>query len=188
MLPTRVLYLHAAALTLLGLGFAAVHTFPTHSSAMDFQLSSPAFSNNQPIPAANSCDGDGASPPLRWQGAPNGTRSLALIVHDPDAPVGDFTHWLLWDLPPTITELPSGKYESAKFPLGGLQGQNSFGNLGFGAPCPPPGPAHHYIFTLYALNAARLGLAAGASRADLEQAMQGKILGQTELIGLYQRH
>ncbi|MGH9476940.1 MAG: YbhB/YbcL family Raf kinase inhibitor-like protein [Terriglobales bacterium] len=187
MLPIRVLYLHAAALGLLGVGFAAVHNFPAHSTAMDFRLRSTAFTNNQSIPAANSCDGDGTSPALRWEGAPSGTRSLALIVHDPDAPSGDFTHWLLWDLPPTITELPSGKYQEAKFPLGGLQGQNSFGTLGFGAPCPPPGPAHHYIFTLYALSAPKLGPAAGASRADVEQALEGKILGQTELIGLYKR-
>lgn len=154
---------------------------------MDFRLTSPAFTSNHDIPLAHSCDGAGTSPALRWEGTPSGTRSLALIVHDPDAPSGDFVHWLLWDVPPAITELPSGEYRDAKFPLGGLQGQNSFGNLGFGAPCPPPGPAHHYIFTLYALSVPTLELAAGSGRGTLEQAMHGKVLGQAELVGLYKR-
>lgn len=154
---------------------------------MEFRLTSPAFTSNQDIPVAHSCDGAGSSPALRWEGTPSGTRSLALIVHDPDAPSGDFVHWLLWDVPPAITELPSGEYQDAKFPLGGLEGQNSFGNLGFGAPCPPPGPAHHYIFTLYALRVPTLALAAGSSREALEKAMHGKVLGQAELVGLYKR-
>ncbi|HET9784660.1 MAG TPA: YbhB/YbcL family Raf kinase inhibitor-like protein [Terriglobales bacterium] len=154
---------------------------------MQFRLSSAAFANNHPIPRAHACDGDNTSPALRWDGAPPATRSLALIVHDPDAPSGDFTHWLVYDLPATLTELPSGKYASAQFPLGGLEGTNSFGNLGYGAPCPPAGPAHHYVFTIYALSAPKLGLAPGASQDDLLKAMQGKILAQATLVGLYQR-
>ncbi|MGH9467288.1 MAG: YbhB/YbcL family Raf kinase inhibitor-like protein [Terriglobales bacterium] len=167
------------------LGLAA--GFSAHGHSMDFRLTSSAFTNNHAIPVANSCDGDGISPALRWEGTPSGTKSLALVVHDPDAPSGDFTHWLLWDVPPTITELPSGHYEEAKFPLGGLQGQNSFGQLGFGAPCPPSGPAHHYVFQLYALNAPSLGLPAGSSREDLENALKRRVLAQAELIGLYKR-
>ncbi|MGH9486788.1 MAG: YbhB/YbcL family Raf kinase inhibitor-like protein [Terriglobales bacterium] len=183
----KVGLLWAAAGLLAVYGATATHASGQHRTKMDFRLTSADFANHHAIPVAHSCDGEGSSPALRWEGAPEGTRSLALIVHDPDAPSGDFVHWLLWDIPAAITELPSGKYSEAKFPLGGLQGQNSFGNLGFGAPCPPPGPAHHYIFTLYALNVPHLGLAAGASRSALEQAMQGKILAQAELIGLYKR-
>lgn len=156
-------------------------------ATMDFHLTSAAFADNQMIPRAHACDGDNTSPALRWDGAPQGTRSLALIVHDPDAPSGDFTHWLIYDLPATVSELPSGKYEGPQFPLGGLEGKNSFGKLGYGAPCPPSGPPHHYVFTLYALSTPKLGLAAGASQAGLIEAMQGKILGQATLVGLYQR-
>ncbi|MGH9412788.1 MAG: YbhB/YbcL family Raf kinase inhibitor-like protein [Terriglobales bacterium] len=169
------------------MGLASFRTAPHGASIMNFRLTSPAFTSNHDIPQAHTCDGAGTSPALRWQATPSGTRSLALIVHDPDAPSGDFTHWLLWDVPPAITELPSGIYNQAKFPLGGLEGQNSFGNLGFGAPCPPPGPAHHYIFTLYALDVPTLGLSADSSRTALEKAMHGKVLAQAELIGLYKR-
>ena len=152
-----------------------------------FHLSSAAFADHQPIPAAHSCDGAGSSPPLRWDGTPNGTRSLTLIVHDPDAPSGDFTHWLVYDLPPTITAVPSGQYASRHFPLGGLQGRNSFGHIGYGAPCPPAGAPHHYHFDLYALSQPNLGLAPGASQAEVEAAMHGKILAKTELVGTYGR-
>ncbi len=152
-----------------------------------FRLTSPAFADNQPIPVAHSCDGAGASPPLRWAGVPNGTRSLTLIVHDPDAPSGDFTHWLVYDLPPTITALPAGQYDSRHFPLGGLEGRNSFGQIGFGAPCPPLGPPHHYHFDLYAVRQPSLGLTAGASQAEVEAALQGKILAKASLTGTYGR-
>lgn len=154
---------------------------------MDFRLTSTAFANNQPIPRAHSCDGDNTSPVLRWQGTPSGARSLALILHDPDAPSGEFIHWVLYDLPATITELPSGKYQNARFPLGGLQGKNGFGGLGYGGPCPPPGAPHHYVFTLYALSQPSLGIAAGASKEELDAAMSGKVLAQAQLVGLYSR-
>jgi hypothetical protein len=176
-----------ALLTGLALPLLAAR-FHGRQKAMDFRITSAAFTDQQAIPQAHSCDGDRTSPALRWQGIPSGTRSLALIVHDPDAPAGDFVHWLLYDVPPSITELPSGTYNEAKFPLGGLQGQNSFGDLGYGAPCPPQGsPPHHYIFTLYALKAPQLGLPSGASREQLQAAMRGRILAQTELVGTFQR-
>lgn len=154
---------------------------------MTFRLTSAAFGNDQAIPSAHSCDGDNTSPPLRWEGVPSGTRSLALVVRDPDAPAGDFTHWLLYDLPAAITELPSGKYDNTQFPLGGFEGSNSFGALGYGGPCPPPGAPHRYVFTLFALNVPSLGLPAGASAASVEGAMSGKILEQARLVGLYGR-
>lgn len=156
-------------------------------AAMQFQLSSTAFANNQAIPRAHSCQGDDTSPALQWAGAPPGTRSLALVLRDPDAPSGEFVHWVLYDLPATVTQLPSGHYAEAKFPLGGLEGQNDFGRLGYGGPCPPAGGPHHYVFTLYALSLASLGLPSGASRDELQAAMQGKILAQTELVGVYGR-
>lgn len=154
---------------------------------VDFRLSSAAFQNNQPIPRSFSCDGENTSPALRWEGTPNGTKSLALLVRDPDAPSGEFTHWMVYDLPPTITEIPSGSYTAAQFPLGGLEGQNDFGNLGYGGPCPPPGAPHHYIFTLFALNQPTLGLPAGAQRGQLDQALQGKIVAKAELTGVFGR-
>ncbi|HUX68151.1 MAG TPA: YbhB/YbcL family Raf kinase inhibitor-like protein [Terriglobales bacterium] len=156
-------------------------------AAMEFRLTSAAFVNNQAIPSAHSCQGDDTSPGLRWQGEPRGTRSLALVLRDPDAPAGEFVHWVLYDLPAAVTELPSGHYTSGRFPLGGYEGQNDFGDLGYGGPCPPPGRPHHYVFTLYALSAPSLGLAAGASRDEVMAAMQGKVLAQTELVGLYGR-
>jgi len=152
---------------------------------MDFRLSSASFSDNQPIPKTYSCEGEGTSPALRWDGLPSGTKSLALVVRDPDAPGGEFVHWLVYDIPPSVTELPSGTYDAAKFPLGGMEGQNGFGKLGYGGPCPPPGAPHHYIFTVYALDQPSLGLPAGASKPELVAAMQGKILGQAQLTGLY---
>lgn len=184
--PRRPIML-AALLAALGLAIAATHLQQRQGGAMEFRLTSAAFANNQPIPALHSCDGAGTSPALRWEGVPGGTRSLALIMHDPDAPSGDFTHWLLWDVPPTITEIPSGNYAEAQFPLGGRQGTNSFGKLGFGAPCPPPGPPHHYIFTLYALNTPQLPLAAGASREQVEAALRGKVVAEAGLVGTYKR-
>ncbi|MGH9483331.1 MAG: YbhB/YbcL family Raf kinase inhibitor-like protein, partial [Terriglobales bacterium] len=155
--------------------------------AAALRLSSPAFTNNQAIPKSNSCDGDNTSPVLRWDGVPPGTQSLALVLRDPDAPAGEFYHWLLYDLPASVSALPSGKYHAAKFPLGGLQGENGFGDLGYGGPCPPLGAPHHYIFTLFALNQASLGLPPGASSDDLTTAMQGKVLAQAKLVGLYRR-
>lgn len=154
---------------------------------MPFRLSSTAFANQQLIPTAFTCNGDNSSPALRWEGAPAGTRSFALVLHDPDAPSGDFTHWSVYDLPPTLTELPSGKYQSAQFPLGGLEGRNSFGDLGYGGPCPPPGSPHHYVFELYALSQPSLGLASGASRDQLVAALQGKVLARASLTGLFAR-
>lgn len=166
--------LGAAALLL------AAHT------AMDFQLSSPAFANQQTIPDKYTCHGAGVSPPLRWQGTPAGTRSFALILHDPDAPApGGFTHWVLYNLPASLTEIPSGTYTEAKFPLGGLEGDNGRGELGFTPSCPPPGAPHHYTFTLYAVSVPSLGLAAGAAREDVLRALQGKIVAQTQLVGVY---
>lgn len=155
---------------------------------MEFQLSSSAFVNDQAIPREHTCEGDNTSPPLRWSDTPSGTRSLALILHDPDSSyAGGYDHWLIYDLPPAITEIPSSKYDSKEFPLGGFEGANSSGSIGYVGPCPKPGPPHRYRFTLYALQVPTLGLPAGANRKQLQTAMQGKTLAEAELVGRFQR-
>jgi Raf kinase inhibitor-like YbhB/YbcL family protein len=141
------------------------------------ELSSPAFGANQPIPDAYTARGTAFSPPLAISNIPAGTQSLLLIVHDPDAPGGDFTHWTLWNISATATLLPENHT-----PSGSIQGLNDFGNIGYGAPAPPSG-THHYVFDLYALNT-QLSLPAGASRTELEQSMEGHTIAQTQLIGI----
>lgn len=149
---------------------------------MAFTLSSPAFGDNSPIPAEFTCDGAETSPPLAWVDVPGGTRSFALVVHDPDAPDGELTHWLLFNLPGDIAHLPAGVDGE------GVPGTNSMEHAGYSGPCPPPGaPAHRYVFTLYALAAERLGLDDSARREALENAFEHDLLGQTQLVGLYAR-
>jgi Raf kinase inhibitor-like YbhB/YbcL family protein len=154
-----------------------------------FALSSTAFAANTPIPKKHTCDGADLSPPLAWTDAPAGTRAFALINHDPDAKrAGGWAHWVLYDLPGTATALPENVPKTDAPPVlgGGRQGKNDFGKTGFNGSCPPPGGPHHYHFTLYALDAP-LGLPAGRTRADVEAAMRGHILGTAELVGLYER-
>jgi Raf kinase inhibitor-like YbhB/YbcL family protein len=146
----------------------------------EFALESSAFENAQAIPSRHSCDGEDVSPPLRWSNVPEGTRSLALIVDDPDAPGGVFTHWLAWGLDPIAEGLGEG--ESAP-----RAGRNDFGTNGYRGPCPPPGHGRHrYVFRLYALDA-EPELAAGATKAELEQAIEGNVLTIAELVGTYER-
>ncbi|HEX7253811.1 MAG TPA: YbhB/YbcL family Raf kinase inhibitor-like protein [Thermoanaerobaculia bacterium] len=150
-----------------------------------FILKSAAFENGAFIPRLHTCDGRDVSPALFWSGVPDKTVSLVLLVEDPDAPRKTWVHWVLYDLPVTMAELPEGVPASAVLPGGGSQGVNDFGNLGYGGPCPPSG-THSYIFTLYALFQ-KLGLKSGSTRNDVFAAMQGRILGQARLIGRYGR-
>ncbi len=152
---------------------------------MAFQLSSSAFSKGSDIPVKYTCDGSDVSPALSWSEPPQGTKSFALIADDPDAPSGTFTHWVLYDVVASTTQLPEGvpKEEQAKL---GRQGRNGFGRAGYGGPCPPPGRPHRYFFKLYALDT-ELNLRPGASRGDVERAMKGHIVAQTEYMGRYQR-
>jgi Raf kinase inhibitor-like YbhB/YbcL family protein len=146
----------------------------------EFALESSAFENAQAIPTRHSCEGEDVSPPLRWSNLPDGTRSLALIADDPDAPAGVFTHWLAWGLDPAAEGLGEG--ESAP-----REGRNDFGTSGYRGPCPPPGHGRHrYVFRLYALDA-EPELAAGAAKAELEQAIAGHVLTTAELVGTYER-
>jgi hypothetical protein len=138
------------------------------------------------MPANHSCDGVDASPALKWDGVPAGTKSFALVCDDPDAPGGSWVHWVIYGIPAGASELPENVAKTDV--VAGLkQGVNDFGRVGYGGPCPPRGHgAHHYHFRLYALDA-DLNLAPRLSRRQFEAAMKGHVLAQTELVGTYQR-
>ena len=153
---------------------------------MSFHVSSAAFAPGETIPKKFTCDGPDVSPPLTWSDAPPGTQSFALITDDPDAPAGIWVHWVIFDLPPSVHELAEGVPKQEDLPNHARQGMTDFRKVGYGGPCPPPGKAHRYFFKLYALDG-RLNLKPGATKADLERAMQGHILGQAELMGRYRR-
>ena len=146
----------------------------------EFSLTSGAFAHEEAIPRRHSCEGEDRSPPLWWSGPPAGTRSLALILDDPDAPGGRFVHWLAWGMPPGAGGLAEG--EPAP-----LEGRNDFGTVGYRGPCPPRGHGRHrYRFRLHAV-AADLRLAPGAGVRELERALTSKVLAVAELVGTYQR-
>ncbi|MGO9776945.1 MAG: YbhB/YbcL family Raf kinase inhibitor-like protein [Terracidiphilus sp.] len=149
-------------------------------------LTSTSFSEGSWIPAKFTCNGAGVSPQLAWSAPPAGTVSFALIVTDPDAPGRTFVHWVLYGLPATTQALPEGVPAQGQLADGSCQGRNDFGDLGYGGSCPPRGAPHHYVFTLYALDA-KLNLPVGATRAQVEAAMHGHILARGQLIGLFQR-
>lgn len=147
----------------------------------NMELKSRAFGNNKMIPRKYTCDGSNISPPLEISGVPAEAQSLVLIVHDPDAPVaGGWTHWILLNVDPGTIVI-----EERGVPAGAIEAQTSFDKPGYGGPCPPSG-THHYGFRLYALNS-RLMLDENANKADVEHNMEGHIIDQTTLVGLYQR-
>ncbi len=153
---------------------------------MAITMTSPAFESGGPIPEIHTCDGEDLSPPLEWTGVPDSAKSLALICDDPDAPVGTWVHWVLFNLPPDTTSLPQGLPATEVTPTGGTHGTNDFKRLGYGGPCPPRGGPHRYFFKLYALDAT-LGLKAGATKKQAMKAMEGHILAQGQLMGTYKR-
>ena len=153
---------------------------------MTLSLSSTAFRDGERIPAKYTCEGQDISPQLEWDGVPEESKSLALIMDDPDAPGGVFTHWVLFNLPPDSRDLPEAVPSASQLSSGALQGRNDFSRMGYGGPCPPPGRPHHYRFTLYALDK-QLDLRAGVSKEQLLEAMKGHILEQARLTGTYQR-
>jgi Raf kinase inhibitor-like YbhB/YbcL family protein len=152
---------------------------------MACKLTSTAFDEGDPIPKEFSCDGEDISPPLQWTNPPEGTISFALIADDPDAPVGTWVHWVIYNIPADARSLPIAFPLDADFPDGSKNGENSWGRLGYGGPC-PPGGTHRYFFKLYALDQI-LDLDAGATKEQLLEAMEGHILGGTELMGTYTR-
>jgi Raf kinase inhibitor-like YbhB/YbcL family protein len=149
---------------------------------MTLTLSSSAFNVGGDIPKSFTCDGMNMAPHLVWSGAPADVQSFALIMDDPDAAKGTFTHWVLFDIPADTTDLPSGARSDAI----GISGRNSRGDVGYAGPCPPAG-THRYFFRLFALDVQTLGLAAGASRAAVEESMAVHLIEQTELMGRYGR-
>jgi Raf kinase inhibitor-like YbhB/YbcL family protein len=149
-------------------------------------LMSNAFKDNENIPARYTCDGEDISPALEWRGAPEDTMSYAIIVDDPDAYPGAFTHWIIFDIPDHITKLREAIPTKPQLPDGSLQGKNDFGRIGYGGPCPPHGDPHHYQFTLYALDRI-LDLREGASKRQMVDSMKGHILAQVRITGLYGR-
>ena len=158
----------------------------TSENTMNFHITSTAFSEGQPIPRKFTCQGSDVSPPLKWTGAPSHARSFALVADDPDAPVGTWVHWVLYNLPATSTDLAENTQKLAALPGGARQGVNDFHLPGYGGPCPPPGKPHRYFFKLYALDTL-LDLKPGATKKDVERAMENHILGQAQLMGTYQR-
>ena len=153
---------------------------------MTLSLTSAAFKEGGKIPAKYTCDGQDISPPLTWDEPTPKTQAIALIVDDPDAPGGMFTHWVLFNIPGNIRQLGEGVPVQERLQNGALQGRNDYGKIGWGGPCPPRGPAHRYSFTIYALDKP-LDLKPGVSKKQLLDAMKGHILAQGQLIGTYQR-
>ena len=152
---------------------------------MTLSLTSNAFASGQNIPSKYSCLGREISPDLSWSNFPAQTKSFALIVDDPDAPMGIWVHWLMYNIPPEKNSLPENISAGAELSDGSLQGKNSGGRLGYNGPCPPSG-THRYFFKLYALDS-KLTISSGASKEQLLQAMQGHILAQGELMGTFSK-
>jgi hypothetical protein len=158
----------------------------TEEEEIEMEITSSAFQNGESIPQKYSCSGQDVSPALAWSGVPAGTQSLALVLDDPDAPGGTFNHWVIYNIPAGTLELAEAIPGTAQLSNGAMQGKNSFGNIGYGGPCPPLGPTHHYYFTLYALDVT-LDLAAGATKAQVLAAIKGHILAQAETMGTFRR-
>lgn len=155
---------------------------PTNNkvTSTPMQLTSSAFNNGEPLPMEYSCDGSGEAPPLSADNIPPKAQTLALILEDPDAPNGTFTHWIVWNLPPSAKTITA-----SNLPKGAEQGMNDFGKVGYGAPCPPSG-SHRYTFTLFALDEP-LDLKSGTKAARFKQALTGHVLEEATLTGYYQR-
>lgn len=151
------------------------------------RLESASFREGEPIPREHSRDGGDSHPALSWSDSPPGTATFALVCEDPDAPRGTWIHWVLYDVPVAVMGVPAAVSKAGKHPSGGTQGKNSYGELGWGGPAPPRGHGpHRYVFHLYALDS-KLGLPSGLSRADLDAAMRGHVLGEVKLTGIYRR-
>ncbi|HOS96075.1 MAG TPA: YbhB/YbcL family Raf kinase inhibitor-like protein [Deltaproteobacteria bacterium] len=155
------------------------------ASAHAFELKSSAFRHGSEIPQLYTCQGKDISPPLAWSGVPAGTRSLALICEDPDAPIGTWVHWVYYNIPVTLTALPEAMPKTERPAPGGIHGKSSFKDFGYGGPCPPWG-THRYYFRLYALDTS-LTLEPGATKKDMLKAIQGHVLGTAELMGTYKK-
>ena len=158
----------------------------TNEAVMKLQVTSTAFAEGQPIPARHAYDQQDISPALQWSGVPPAAKSLALICEDPDAPMGTWVHWVLYDLPPVGTGLSENVPKSPELANGAKQGVNDYKKIGYGGPCPPPGKPHHYYFKLYALDTMP-NLKPGLTKKELLKAMDGHVIAEGQLMGTYQR-
>lgn len=152
---------------------------------MEIKITSPAFEEGGMIPKRYTCEGEDVSPPLSWDNIPEGTESIALICDDPDAPMGTWVHWVIYNIPPAVRELPENIPAKDILPDGTRQGITDFRRIGYGGPC-PPGGTHRYFFKIYALDTL-LDLPPGITKRELLKAMEGHIIGQGQLIGKYRR-
>jgi Raf kinase inhibitor-like YbhB/YbcL family protein len=158
---------------------------PTPTKEVIMRLSSPAFPDGSSIPVKFTCKGDDLSPQLDWVDAPQGTVTFTLVMDDPDAPVGTWDHWVLFNIPSPITSLPEGSGNGTSLPTGAVHGRNGWGDQKYGGPCPPSG-IHHYSFVLYAIDTA-LSLPAGANKGAILKALEGHILAQAQLMGTFSK-
>ena len=156
------------------------------TSESTMRITSSAFEDGGKIPIRYTCDGEDVSPPLKWEEPPEGAAAFALICDDPDAPVGVWVHWVIYDLPADKRELIEGIPDLSELDDGTRQGRNDFKRIGYDGPCPPRGKPHRYFFKLYALDALT-GLDAGATKAELLSAIEGHILAESLLFGIYKR-
>ena len=185
----QITALTTLALTSVAIGVGCTQPSPDSQSGeppMSITITSTAFQDGQPIPRKYTGDGPDKSPPLQWSEPPAETKSPALICDDPDAPHGTWVHWVLYGLSPVTRELNEGVPTTEKLVSSAMQGTNDFGNIGYGGPAPPKGNPHRYFFKLYALSE-ELDLAPGATKAELLDAMKGKIVAEGQLMGTYQR-
>jgi Raf kinase inhibitor-like YbhB/YbcL family protein len=185
MILTRCIGLAARLIALIGLLVLAGCQSGDQLAAeggnmMAISITSSAYNEGDKIPRLYTCDDQNVSPPLAWTGVPTNTVSLAVIMDDPDAPAGTWSHWVLFNLPPGLAGLEQGANG------GGMEGKNDFGRLGYGGPCPPRGSTHRYYVKIYALDRT-LDLKAGVSKTQVESAMRGHVLGQGQLMGRYGR-
>ncbi len=152
---------------------------------MDIKITSSAFKEGEMIPRKYTCDGDDISPPLEWSGIPNGTKGIAIISDDPDAPMGTWVHWVIFNIPPDMKGLSENIPATTTLENGAIQGITDFRRPGYGGPCPPSG-THRYYFKIYALDS-MLKLKPQATKKDLLKAMEGHILAEGQLMGRYKR-
>lgn len=178
-----------STLILVNLGWTAAAA-AQEATKMAFVISSAGFSDNQEIPKRFTGEGNDVSPALQWSGAPNGTKELALICDDPDAPTAEpWVHWVIYKIPATTSQLPEGVPATAEVdnPKGAVQGKNSGGKIGYRGPMPPPGHGwHRYFFKIYALDA-NIALPPGATKGQVLDAMKGHVLGEAQVMGKYKR-
>jgi len=185
----QIIFMAISSLVLLSLPastLAGRSSSPREEANMSFTISSPSFSSGGTIPTKFTCSGADVSPELKWNDPPAGTKSFALLVDDPDAPVGNWNHWTAWNLPADLRSLPEHFSKDARLSDGTEQGKNDFHKTGYNGPCPPPGKPHRYYFKLFALDSSP-NLKPGSMKRDLESAMKGHILAQAEWMGRYGR-